>query len=737
VIAVQTTTLLSQLGAKPATFGWDVVCAIQADLLGDLLARNYVIQSEERDTQNPIAGSVALSDGVSVQFDNVTLAEPLISISPDLQPQEFNLRMSIIGGCVSVVRAVNGVSYVSSMQVISAADGYALQGIVSLKILQGTVQNGQDVVVTITDPSSFAANLSFGDQGANTTLGQYLASLVTGQSQLNFALGTIIAGPNANLIPVSFQFSTQIDSTNPNDSGRLLLFIATAYNPNGGTQTSLAMDNVVPDGFSCTTIIAPGAFLKQIIAPALASRCQSGALSVDVRTSPFQVYFEHGLFSLGTLEFIDHAGRHVFSWAGEADPPFSSGSPNTADPIIIPLDRGWMRPAMLDAQASLMFQWVPSWQQGFYILEKNKGATCQLGFSWSQPAPDGAPFMTASVNSQTNTVSFGQVAAPNVVISKISNSDLIGSKETDNVIANIAAFVQQNLPAAIPAIDAQSVTSLVLPGQSILSFEQVYFGYQSQDMILFGSVNAYGVTVSPVTVNLKPSQVQAFIADLPPGDTEGVTWSCRTGQISTGGLYTAPARIPAAAMDIIVATRNSDKTMQAAAFVSLVPQDVSLSPDCAVVYPGCPSLRVIAPAAPAGASVQYALNPATGCGSIDTNGNYSAPESCSAVQKVTVTAIYNQQAIGESFLVLLPAEPSALSISPISCVVQSGENQTFTTAGEVGKWSAFSPLASTEMSQNGGLTAPYVSEPTCVVVVATTSAGDGYGVAVAVVQVAD
>ena len=82
-----------------------------------------------------------------------------------------------------------------------------------------------------------------------------------------YKLGTLIYDDNGtNLKPAgTFQFATQIDATDQTDTGRLLLFIPTTYNPGGGSQTALGLADIVPQG--CSTALdrfQPGAVRQEI-----------------------------------------------------------------------------------------------------------------------------------------------------------------------------------------------------------------------------------------------------------------------------------------------------------------------------------------------------------------------------------------------------------------------------------------------------------------------------------------
>ena len=146
-------SILAQMQGLTITQGWDVVCAMQADRINDLLAQQYVMNLSGGETLPPISDTVPVIENISVQFVELTLGPPLISFSPTLAPQELNFTINFLSGTVMTVQVSGSgsarVTTVLSSQVISPEDGYALTGVVPLKSVVGEVQNNHDVVLDI------------------------------------------------------------------------------------------------------------------------------------------------------------------------------------------------------------------------------------------------------------------------------------------------------------------------------------------------------------------------------------------------------------------------------------------------------------------------------------------------------------------------------------------------------------------------------------------------------------
>lgn len=165
-------SILSQMQGKSITSGWDVVCAMEADRINDLLAQQYVANLRQGTTLPPINATVPVIENISVQFIDLTLGPPLISFDPDLEPQELHLTINFISGLVNTVQASGSVTTLLGTQVISPGDEYSLTGVAPLTSVTGDVQANHDVVIDIANGTAFTANLGF-QGGAATTLGRY------------------------------------------------------------------------------------------------------------------------------------------------------------------------------------------------------------------------------------------------------------------------------------------------------------------------------------------------------------------------------------------------------------------------------------------------------------------------------------------------------------------------------------------------------------------------------------
>jgi hypothetical protein len=160
------------------------------------------------------------------------------------------------------------------------------------------------------------------------------------------------------------------------------------------------------------------------------------------------------------------------------------------------------------------------------------------------------------------------------------------------------------------------------------------------------------VTISPLSGTILLGNSEPFAATVTNTSNTGVTWSVNgvaggtaaTGTISASGTYTAPADLPASPVVQITATSLADASASATAQITITSDiAVAISPPAASVELGAvqafhasitsnghpdPTVRW---------SVSGAACPAS-CGSVDLNGNYTAPGILPSPTSATLTA---------------------------------------------------------------------------------------------------
>ncbi len=281
-------SILGSMTGVTVTNGWDVISAVSADALNDFLIGQFAYNMGQDLTLGPYSGEVQIINNSYVVFENLVLGSPLIQISAGLtNPNDVKLAIPFLGGTVSVVNYLGEVGdqklvMVTSSQFISPGSGYTLTAVVPLINFQGVVAPGTDsgqVQINFAGGSGFSANVGVSG-AAQTTLGAYLAELVAQDwTQSSYVLGTLIYDAGTNLVPVMFELATQISNLE-GDTGRLLLFIATNYNPGGGSQELLTISNPIPEGYTTALIVSSQVLFENLIQPSIASQLNSYGVTV-------------------------------------------------------------------------------------------------------------------------------------------------------------------------------------------------------------------------------------------------------------------------------------------------------------------------------------------------------------------------------------------------------------------------------------------------------------------------
>jgi len=160
------------------------------------------------------------------------------------------------------------------------------------------------------------------------------------------------------------------------------------------------------------------------------------------------------------------------------------------------------------------------------------------------------------------------------------------------------------------------------------------------------------VTVSPSSASVLLGLTQQFSASVAGTTNATVIWSVNNitggntavGTVDSQGRYVAPGDLPASTTVVITATSQADNTKSATAQVVLTSDvAVSISPPAAHAELGAMQ-RFSAAVSSAGrpdTSVRWSLSGAAcplACGSIDSSGNYTAPQILPGTPEVTVVA---------------------------------------------------------------------------------------------------
>jgi len=160
------------------------------------------------------------------------------------------------------------------------------------------------------------------------------------------------------------------------------------------------------------------------------------------------------------------------------------------------------------------------------------------------------------------------------------------------------------------------------------------------------------VTVTPGLSNVLLGDSQPFVAQVANAANTSVMWSVNgisggnnaTGTISAEGIYTAPADLPANAFVQITATSVADTTKSGSSKVTIASDiSIALTPGAANVELGAAQKlqATLTSSSQPDSRILWSLSGAAcpgACGSVDTNGNYTAPSIFPSASQVVVQA---------------------------------------------------------------------------------------------------
>lgn len=163
---------------------------------------------------------------------------------------------------------------------------------------------------------------------------------------------------------------------------------------------------------------------------------------------------------------------------------------------------------------------------------------------------------------------------------------------------------------------------------------------------------AISVSISPQSASVLLGNAQTFTATVTNTMNPAVTWSVNgvpggsssTGTVNNSGTYTAPADLPSATVLQVTATSVADSSKSATAQITVTSDvAIAITPPAASVELGAtlPFRAAITTNGHPDASVRWSLSGAVcpaACGSVDLNGNYTAPAVLPSPTTVTLTA---------------------------------------------------------------------------------------------------
>jgi hypothetical protein len=702
--------IVSQMQGRGVTQGWDVVIAQSARVVNELFQRQFVAGLATREQLLTVSGTVPVVENISVELTDVVLGPPEVSFDPAKEPQSAAVTIPLISGLAQTTTVQGDVTSVLAVQWITAADGYAITGWIPLGTLTGKVEHQTEVVLRINDGKGFFAKLSL-DGAAGTVLGTYfLDVLKDNASQFDYRLGSLSYAPGPyDLIPASgFEIATQKDLNDPADAGRVLLFVPTTYNPDGGHQTVLPVANVVPAGMDVALLVSGNVLFGHILRDALQSALSSYHATVTAQPTLGDVWSATVAGGVVTTDaIIDKSSWNGAYWSGWCQAP-----------SLVSVNISGLTLSATDGQ--LTAHWSATldqpWAHTYVTLippttcdneRIHMDASIERGYAVAVDPVTAVLSFTA----QSGGVQVSYTSGDSSILETIFKDAGAADKMASKLAGNILAALQPIWQFQVPQVGAFAVTNLLFPDQNVVRLSTVRL---PADLVAFGTLQASKLTVAPAMAIVATGQTVAFTA------SALVTWSASAGQITAAGAYTAPARVARSQVVVITATGADGTKAYAAALVT--PAQVQVAPVIHVLQAG--GVRQKFAASMPGATTRAAWSVSPAIGQVDAVGQYTPPATVTTPTVVTLTAAFGS-ATGTARIVVFPTLPVGVQVTPRATTpLGPGGVQPFTATMD-GKptavtWSLLPPVGTVDGA--GTYTAPAtVDAPQAVLVVATST----------------
>ncbi len=304
------------------------------------------------------------------------------------------------------------------------------------------------------------------------------------------------------------------------------------------------------------------------------------------------------------------------------------------------------------------------------------GVLGQLGYSGDNGAPNAALLNTpygVYVDSLGNIyISDAENSAVRLVVSVAGTIQTIAGNGTAGFSGDggAATSAQLNVPQSVLA-DASG---------------NIFFA-DSQNSRIRKLTSSVGISIVPPSATVPVGLTQQFLASVTGSGNANVTWQVNgvtngnstVGTISSAGLYQAPATVPASAITV-TAISDANGITSATASVTLAASgapgiSVSTTPaGTSVVYTSMTLAFTATVSGESNTAVNWSVNGVAGgnstVGTIDTNGNYTAPAAVPSPAVVVISAVSQADAtVSGSYpldIVTAPAvsAPAAQTIGP-------------------------------------------------------------------------
>lgn len=574
-----TNDIISTLSGKTKTLGWDAVVAYDRTRINHLLEQQYVSKLASGTHFSPVTWSSELN---TIQFENVTLGAPLISFE---NASVLNSRATAVLEFVDGnIAELNTDGQVTQYTRIRPGMGYGLELSIDLIAGEGSVDEEGKVVIDFSKASISVVN------GINQPPAEMLSYFSTWLSSntVTYEVGQInMEALGTGLTPTSFIIRTQPASDAADTgNGAVLLFVATSYNPEGGTLPTDTYPWLIPEEHTSAILVNGKLLLESYVKPTLDRMLETGSWTLARGAGTDEAYYlqasDDATVNAGNVRVVtDEGGQLGTAWSGSY-----SMAPNTEvhEDFIYSL-----KGAVATCNASslkLSFNGNNTFDNPFgYIYWDTPGNHGEgEGYWWAKGA---VSFSTSgdvnygfTVNEDLDSISTN-LLENNTVTS--SNFGTVFKHGAGYMVSVLHERLQQTMQlssdvlTAVPFNDINvfAVNHVLFPEQNINTLQAAY---APGDMVIFGDIvsSLTSLVVEPLTTTLPAGGSVQFTSNA----TSSVTWSlspAEAGSISSSGLYQAPGTLDASVMQVTVTATTADGA-QTSSHVTLVPSSVLVSP---------------------------------------------------------------------------------------------------------------------------------------------------------------
>ena len=215
------------------------------------------------------------------------------------------------------------------------------------------------------------------------------------------------------------------------------------------------------------------------------------------------------------------------------------------------------------------------------------------------------------------------------------NWQVNGGGGGNSTVGTISSSGLYTAPATIPPSGSVTITAVSAANSGETATATVTF--------------AAPIVVSPASVSVEATTTQQFTATVSFSSNKAVNWQVNgvgggnstVGTISSSGLYTAPSTPPTPNPVTVTAIAQADNSHTASASVTVTPPPIVISPTNAVLAATAQqsfTATILSNTVHPTWAVTCRSTAPGGCGSIGTDGTYTAPLSPPPGAQVTITA---------------------------------------------------------------------------------------------------